>query len=124
MAINGWTIDTTGLRARHNVCGRSLENKPQYIEAHIGICVVAASAKTSKGDTMATDKRSNSILVEFKDGAGNLLGSLVGARRTFSSGSSGYGCYGKIGAKGSSQGYYQVSANIVEVGTKPVKVGK
>ena len=128
MPPNGWTIDGTGFYARHNICGKDVENKPQYIEAHIGVCSKLDSGSvapkpTHKGSMAnkveAKVGRPATMLVEFKDAQGNLLGSLVGARRTFSSGSSGYGCYGKVGAKGSSIGYYQVSANIVEVGTKP-----
>ena len=66
-----------------------------------------------------TAKATRSLVVEVKDSQGAIVGTLLATERTFATGSKGFGAYGKIGVKGSSQGYYQVGVNIVLVGSKP-----
>ena len=129
MARVGWTQTIPlGDKAIHNACGDKY--KADLQANHEKVCVAMAKMvvaspmpKIGRGVTMANEqpmvKGARTILVEIKDGQGVVIGTLLGSERTFSTGSEGFFASGKVGIKGSSQGYYQVSVNMVKIGSKP-----
>ena len=145
MARNGWTETLPpGGHKIHNACGerRLVEGEDERMLNHEKVCgklqvsnnlldnnpklVASLTPKSRQGENMAniekpiqTAKATKTLMVEVKDSQGVIVGTLLATERTFATGSKGFGAYGKIGVKGSSQGYYQVGVNIVLVGSKP-----